>query len=430
MSASIIILIATFFGLSMARVPVGIAMLSGGLIYLIYTGKDPGVAADQVVTGLMQSDVLLAVPMFILVGNIVSGGSIAVRLMDFAQVIVGRFRGGFALVSVIVNVVFASMSGSAVADAAGPGAAMVRMMRQSGYPGGFAAMLIAAGSTVAPVIPPSIPFILYAAIANVSVGALFIAGILPGIIIAVAIMVAVLIHAHLRDFPKMTREGGRGIASIVLRSLLPLVLPVLILGGIRIGAFTPTEGSAVACIYALVLVAVIYREASPRHLFAIFANSLVQSAAVLTVIMGAFLINYAIAAEQVPLHVAAWFARQDLPPAIFLGGVMLLFLLMGLFLDTTIMLLVLVPVLLPTANLLHIDLVHFGLVIVVNMMIGMITPPYGVLLFVIARVSSVPMAEIVRESWSFIIILILCLAAFVYLPDISLYLPRAAGLVR
>lgn len=405
-------------------------MLAAGILYLLYTGKDPGLAADQAVTGLMQADVLLAVPMFILVGNLVSGGSISSRLMDLAQLGVGRVRGGFAQVSVIVNVIFASMSGSAVADAAGPGAAMVRMMQRSGYPGGFSAMLIAAGSTVAPVIPPSIPFILYATIANVSVGALFIAGVIPGMIIAAGIMVVVAFHAAVRDFPRMQRGKGRSTVSIVLRSILPLFLPVLILGGIRIGIFTPTEGSAVACLYALVLLGVIYREASLREVFDIFLTSLIQSAAVLMIIIGAFLVNYAIAAEQVPLHVASWFAQQNFTPTMFLTGVMVLFLVMGLFLDTTIMLLVLVPVLLPTANLLGINLIHFGLVIVVNMMIGMITPPYGVLLFVISRVAEVPIGQIVKESWSFIIILLLCLVALVYFPEISLYLPRAAGLIR
>lgn len=430
MSTAVIILIVAFFGLSLARVPIGIAMLAAGFIYLMFTHQDPGLAADQGITGLMQSDVLLAVPMFILVGNIVSEGSISSRLMDLSQLAVGRMRGGFAQVSVIVNVVFASMSGSAVADAAGPGSAMVRMMRQGGYPGGFAAMLIAAGSTVAPVIPPSIPFILYATIANVSVGALFIAGVLPGLLIAGAIMVAVAIHARIRKFPRMAKQGGRGVAAIVMRSLLALCLPVLILGGIRLGIFTPTEGSAVACLYAFILIAVIYREASFRQVFDILLVSLVQSASVLTIIIGAFLVNYAIAAEQAPLHVAAWFVQQNFSPMMFLTSVMGLFLVMGMFLDTTIMLLVLVPVLLPTARLLGIDLVHFGLVIVVNMMIGMITPPYGVLLFVISRVSGVPIGEVVRESWSFILVLLLCLVAFVYIPDIALYLPRAAGLIR
>ena len=423
-------LVAIFFGLSIARVPIGIAMLAAGVAYLLFTGKDPGLAADQAVTGLMQADVLLAVPMFILVGNIVSGGSISSRLMDLAQLGVGRVRGGFAQVSVIVNVIFASMSGSAVADAAGPGAAMVRMMQRGGYPGGFAAMLIAAGSTVAPVIPPSIPFILYATISNLSVGALFIAGEFPGFIIAAGIMIVVAIHSAVRSFPRMPRDHGRSTLSVVLRSILPLFLPVLILGGIRIGVFTPTEGSAVACLYALILLAVIYREASMRQVFDIFLTSLIQSAAVLMIIIGAFLVNYAIAAEQVPLHVAAWFAQQNFSPEMFLAGVMVLFLVMGLFLDTTVMLLVLVPVLLPTANLLGINLVHFGVVIVVNMMIGMITPPYGVLLFVISRVAEVPIGQVIRESWSFIIILLLCLIALVYLPEISLYLPRAAGLIR
>lgn len=430
MTSAVAILLAAFFALGLMRIPIGIAMLTSGLIYLLYTRQDPGLAADQVMNGLLQSDVLLAVPMFILVGNLISAGSIAPRLLELAERAVGQVRGGLGYVSIIVNVVFASMSGSAVADAAGPGAVLVRMMRQSGYPGGFAATLVAAGSTLAPVIPPSIPFILYAVIANVSVGALFVGGVIPGLVMALALAVAVWWQAWRRSLPKAERSGARSAPATILRALLPLGLPVVILGGIRTGAFTPTEGSAVAALYALFLVAVVYRDLGWADIYKVFRLSLVQSAAVMLVIMGAFLVNYAIAAEQVPLSLAEWFVDRQFSRDAFLASVMVLFLVMGCFLDTTIMLLVLVPVLLPTARSLGVDLIHFGLVITVNMMIGMLTPPYGVLLFVISSVTGVPIREVVRESWFFCGVLLACLVLFVFFPEITLYLPRQGGFIR
>jgi len=430
MTTSIIILIAVFVVLTLARIPIGICMLAGGLSYLLHKGMDTGVAAEQVMNAMLQSDVLLAIPMFILCGNFISGGTIATRMFDFAQVFVGRIRGGLGHINVIVNVVFAAMSGSAVADAAGPGAVLVRIMRKAGYPAGFSAALTAAAGTLAPIIPPSIPMILYAVIANVSVGALFAAGILPGLLVAVALMAGVAWQAWRRGFPMAEPITLAAVPRLFWRALLPLGLPVVILGGIRIGAFTPTEGAGVAALYALLLMFVIYREMTPRQTYAVFRTSLIQSAAVMTIIMGAFLINYAIAAEQLPDTIAQWFTAQQFTQGAFLVAVMVLFLLLGCFIDTAIMLLVLVPVLLPTARLLGVDLVYFGLIVTVNMMIGMMTPPYGILLFVVAGVTGIPAREVIREAWFFCAVLIGCLCVLVAFPEITLFLPRQMGLIK
>jgi tripartite ATP-independent transporter DctM subunit len=379
---------------------------------------------------MLQADILLAIPMFVLCGNFISGGSIAPRLMDLARILTGGIRGGLGQVNVLVNVVFAAMSGSAVADAAGPGAVLIRMMRKAGYPAGFSAALTAAAGTLAPIIPPSIPMILYAVIANVSVGALFAAGILPGLLVAAALMLGVAHQARRRDLPRGERVVLGAIPRLVWRGLLPLGLPVVILGGIRVGAFTPTEGAAVAALYALFLVFVVYREMPMREVYAVFRVSLVQSASVMTIIMGAFLVNYAVAADQLGQSIALWLTGMELGRTGFLVAVMVLFLVLGCFIDTAIMLLVLVPMLLPTARLLGVDLVHFGLVVTVNMMIGMMTPPYGVLLFVVSGVTGIPVREIIREAWYFCAILIACLVVLVAFPEISLYLPRSMGLVK
>lgn len=430
MSSSMIVLVAVFVGLTLARVPIGISMLAGGVAYLLHKGVDPGLAAEQVMGAMLQADILLAIPMFVLCGNFISGGSIAPRLMDLARILTGGIRGGLGHVNVLVNVVFAAMSGSAVADAAGPGAVLIRMMRKAGYPAGFSAALTAAAGTLAPIIPPSIPMILYAVIANVSVGALFAAGILPGLLVAAALMLGVAHQARRRDLPRGERVVLGAIPRLVWRGLLPLGLPVVILGGIRVGAFTPTEGAAVAALYALFLVFVVYREMPMREVYAVFRVSLVQSASVMTIIMGAFLVNYAVAADQLGQSIALWLTGMELGRTGFLVAVMVLFLVLGCFIDTAIMLLVLVPMLLPTARLLGIDLVHFGLVVTVNMMIGMMTPPYGVLLFVVSGVTGIPVREIIREAWYFCAILIACLVVLVAFPEISLYLPRSMGLVK
>jgi C4-dicarboxylate transporter DctM subunit len=430
MSSSILVLIAVFVALTIARVPIGIGMMAGGIAYLLHKGVDAGIAAEQVMNAMLQSDVMLAIPMFILCGNFISGGSIAPRMLDFAQVFVGRIRGGLGHINVIVNVVFAAMSGSAVADAAGPGAVLIRIMRRAGYPAGFSAALTAAAGTLAPIIPPSIPMILYAVIANVSVGALFAGGILPGLLIAVALMAAVAWQAWRREFPRAEPISLAGVPRLFFRAILPLGLPVVILGGIRIGAFTPTEGAGVAALYALLLMFVIYREMTMRQVYEVFRLSLVQSAAVMVIIMGAFLINYAVAAEQLPNDIARWFTAAEFSKTTFLAAVMVLFLVLGCFIDTAIMLLVLVPVLLPTARLLGIDLVHFGLVVTVNMMIGMMTPPYGILLFVVSGVTGIPVREVIREAWFFCAVLLTCLALLVAFPEITLYLPREMGLIK
>ena len=430
MTSSMIVLVVVFVMLTMARIPIGIGMLAGGLAYLLHKGMDTGVAAEQVMNAMLQSDVLLAIPMFILCGNFISGGTIATRMLDFAQVFVGRIRGGLGHINVMVNVVFAAMSGSAVADAAGPGAVLIRIMRRAGYPAGFSAALTAAAGTLAPIIPPSIPMILYAVIANVSVGALFAAGILPGLLVAVALMLGVAWQAWRRSFPMGDRVTLAAVPRLFVRALLPLGLPVVILGGIRVGAFTPTEGAGVAALYALFLMFVIYREMSLRETYAVFRVSLMQSAAVMTIIMGAFLVNYAMAAEQLPNGIAQWFTAQQFSKGAFLGAVMVLFLLLGCFIDTAIMLLVLVPVLLPTARLLGIDLVYFGLIVIVNMMIGMMTPPYGILLFVVSGVTGIPVREVIREAWFFCGVLIACLAILIVFPEITLYLPRQMGLIK
>jgi tripartite ATP-independent transporter DctM subunit len=285
----------------------------------------------------------------------------------------------------------------------------------------------AASATIGPIIPPSIPMVLYALVSGASVGALFIGGIVPGLLMAASMMLVIARVAKKRNFPMETPVPWREIPRVFLRTLLPLMMPVVLLGGIYSGVFTPTEAAAVAALYALALALFVYRALDWKGLVAVLSDSARSTAVVSVIICGAFLLNYVLATEQAPQHVAAWFASLDVGPLGFLIVANLVFLVLGCLLDTTTLLLVLVPLLLPAAKAFGVDLVHFGVVIVVNMMIGLLTPPYGVLLFVLSGLSGAPVKDIVRELVPFMAALIAVLFLLIFVPSLVLALPRLAG---
>jgi C4-dicarboxylate transporter, DctM subunit len=416
--------------LAALRVPIAFAMLVAALAYLAAAGRDIGLVADQIMNTLAANTLLVAIPLFMLAANLMNAGSISDRLFAACHVVVGRIKGGLAQIDVLVSVLFASMSGSAVADAAGPGMVTIRAMDKAGYPRGFAAAIVAASSVLGPIIPPSIPMILYALMANASIAALFLAGVIPGLIIAAAMMLVVWRTAERRNFPVEPPIPRAERPRVLARAVLPLGMPVVLLGGIYSGAFTPTEAAAVAALYALVLAGVVYRELDGARLFAAFADTARQAAVILFMICGAFAVNYAVTAEQLDKALAAWIGSLGLQPLAFLIVVNLVFLVLGCIIDATTMLLVLVPVLLPSVAALGIDPVYFGVVIVINITIGLVTPPYGLLLFVLAALTKIPLREIVRECWGLIGALVASLALMVAFPPLVLWLPRVLGYVR
>jgi C4-dicarboxylate transporter DctM subunit len=409
------------------RLPIGFGMLVSGVAYLLVKREDLGLVADQILNGMYSSYVLLAVPLFIFAAAVMNSGTVSERLFEFALAIVGRLRGGLAHVNIIVSVIFSGMSGSAIADAAGPGIVSIRMMEKNGYTAEFAGAITAASSTIGPIIPPSIPMVIYALVSSASVGALFLGGVVPGLMMALALMLAVHLVARKRNLPRAAPVALREFPGILVRGFLPLTLPVVLLGGIYSGVFTPTEAAAVAALYALFLAGIVYRALSWKRLFEILVESSKASASVTLIIASAFLINYAFTAEGVPALVAGWLTGMHLSPVGFLIGANILFLAVGCFLDTSIMLLVLVPILLPAANALSIDLVHFGVVLVVNMMIGLVTPPFGMLLFVINALAGVPLKGMIHEAWLFIGVLLASLVVMTLVPEVVLWLPHALG---
>ena len=428
MSLALLLMLAVFFGAAALRAPLGLAMIAGGIAYLAAAGLDMGLVAEQILNSLFGSFVLIAVPMFIFAANVMNAGTISERIFEFAHALAGRFRGGLAQVNVLASVIFSGMSGSAIADAVGPGMVEVKMMTRGGrYPAPFAVAVSSASATIGPIIPPSIPMLLYALVSGASVGALFLGGVVPGLLMAGAMSVVIAWVARRRGFPAEAPVSWNAVPAILARSFLPMLLPVVLVGGIYSGVFTPTEAAAVAALYALLLAVFVYRALDLKGLLAVLSDSARSSAVVGLIICGAFLMNYALAAEQTPAKVAQWFVSMQLSPGEFLLLVNLVLLVLGCLFDTTTLLLVLVPLLVPVARALGVDLVHFGVVVVVNMMIGLITPPYGVLLFILSGLTGTRVRDIVRELLPFIIALLAVLLLITYVPQLVLWLPAQAG---
>ena len=427
MSLAAYVMLGLFFVWMVFGVPIGHAMLMAGIVYLLMTGQDLAIVATQSLNGMFSSFVLMSVPLFILSADIMNASKITDRLFEFANLLVGRLRGGLAHVNVVASVIFSGMSGSALADAAGPGKLEVDMMVKAGYKPGFAAAVSTTSAIVGPIIPPSIPMVLYGVVSNTSIGYLFMAGVIPGLLLSAAQMAVIAAMAKRRNFPVEPRPT-RAHAIATVKSTLPaLFLPVILLGGIYSGAVTPTEAAAVAAAYALILALVWYRSLPLRKLVDVFVESARSTAIVAITIAGALAMNWVVASEQIPEALGAWMISLDMSPAMFLFAVNVLFLILGCFLDTLLMLLVIVPILMPAVTGLGIDPVHFGVTIIINMMIGLVTPPMGQLMFLISGVSGIPVGAIMREVWIFLVVLIALLFVLVYVPQLTLWLPELLG---
>ena len=414
--------------LALLGLPIGHAMICGTVLYLLARGQDMGTAAEQLLNGLYGSYVLLAVPLFILAAELMNIGSITGRLLSFCNALVGRFRGGLAQVNILQSVIFAGMSGSAIADAAGTGKVMQAMMTQGGrYTPSYAAALTAASAVIGPIIPPSIPMIYYALVSDASIGYLFLGGVIPGLMMGVALMTIVAVTARRRNFPVEAPVPLRDFPAITGRAFPALLMPVVLLGGIYGGVMTPTEAAAVAALYALLVSVLLYRSVTLRDFYRSLLESARSTAAIGMLIAGALVFNYVITVENIPVTLRDQLAGLDLSALEFLLLVNALLLLLGCLIEGTAILLIVVPVLIPTAQGLGIDMVHFGVMVVVNIMLGLVTPPYGLLLFVVASISGAPMRAIIRDVLPFIAALLAALALITFIPELVLWLPRLAG---
>jgi len=418
-----LIIVLSVFGL-----PMGLSMICASVLYLLMRGQDMGIVAEQFLNGMYSNYIMLAVPLFILAAEIMNSGTLSERLLRWCDAVVGRFRGGLAQVNILQSIVFAGMSGSAVADAAGSGKMMQHMMTQDNkYTPSFAAALTAVTAVIGPIIPPSIPTVLYALIADTSIGYLFLGGVVPGLLMAGVMMVQVAVTARVRNFPVEKPVPLRELPKMTWHALPVLFMPIVLMYGIYGGITTPTEAAAVAAFYALVVSIVIYRSVKVRDLYAALLTSAKTTASIGMLIAGALVFNYVVTVENIPNSLSAILLAWDLNPITFLICVNVLLLLLGCMLEGTTILLVIVPVLIPTAQALGIDPVHFGVVVVVNIMLGLVTPPYGMLLFIMTRISGAPMRAIVGDVMPFLYGLILALILFTFVPDIVLWLPKMFG---
>lgn len=417
----------TLVGLIVLSVPVGFAMGLASLLVLWINHAFYLLPAlsERMYSGT-TSFLLLAIPFFILAGYLMNAAGMTTRLFRFANYMVGGFRGGLGHVDVLASMIFSGMSGSAVADASALGAIEIKAMTEAGYDKGFAAAITAAASTIGPVIPPSIPFVIYGGLANVSIGALFLAGFLPGLVMGLALMVAVYLIARRRDYPRLSeRPSFRILFFSFLDALAAIGTVVIIVGGIVGGFFTPTEAAAVASLYALLLGLVVYRTLDIRDIPKILWDTTRSSVQVLFIIAAASVFAFVLTYLNIPDSLVHLIGNSHSSALVILMAINALILILGMFMEGISIMLIAVPLLLPTIHLLGIDPVHFGVVFTLDIMIGLITPPMGLSLFAVMTVSKIRLPELVREIWPYAVALVVALVVVTVWPGMVLAVPRA-----
>jgi len=418
MSTTMLITMIVCFVLSISiAVSIGFASVVG----ITVNNANMLIAVKEVFTSINKFP-LAAIPFFILAGNLMETGGISKRLVEFAKSLVGGVQGGLAATCVLTCMIFAAVSGSSVATTFAIGAILIPALVKHGYPVNFAAALQATSAELGVIIPPSIPMILYGVSAEVSIGELFIAGFGPGLLIGCALMVFVLIYARLKGYGKNDRDGKLPVWTAAKQAWLALLMPVVILGGIYGGVFTPTEASVVAVFYALILGLFVYRETRLVDLVTIVRKSVISSAVIMFIIANAGLFSFMITRAGVPEMIGAWLSETLKSPAYFLLGVNAALFVIGMFIETSASIIVLAPILVPVAIKFGVDPVHFGMIMIVNLAMGMITPPFGVNLFAACAVAKISLDRIIRPLLPFVGVILACLMVITYFPPLSLAL--------
>jgi tripartite ATP-independent transporter DctM subunit len=420
----LIVIMLALFALS---VPIAFALGIAALPFFLER-RLPLIAIPQVIFDSMDSFVLLAVPLYVLAGRLMMTGGVARRLVEFAVSLVGFLRGGLAAATVLTSMLFATISGSSAATAAAIGSTLIPEMERKKYPRPFAAAVVASSGELGVIIPPSVPMVIYAVITGVSITDLFIAGIMPGIMIGLSLILTIVVVSSIRNYgerePFQLKPYVANIGVATKRAALSLVMPFIILGGIYGGVFTPTEAAVVAVAYALFLGCVVYREIPLKALPRIFAESAFTSSIVMIIVGFAFVFAYALALMQAPQQVAAAIRGVSSDPMVFLLLVNLFLFVVGMFMETFAAIIILAPVLAPVAQQLGIDPVHFGLIMIVNLAIGMVTPPVGVNLFVACGIANITMEQLMRPLLVFLVVLVINMFIITYVPWLSLALIR------
>ena len=419
-----LLIFALLIGCILAGIPIAAAMGITSIITFVFLGDAQNLAMfAQRMYASTTSFTLLAIPFFILTGNLMNTGGITNRIFRFARALVGHKWGGLGQVNVIASMIFSGMSGAAVADAAGLGQIEMKAMEDQGYDKNFSAAITAASSTIGPVIPPSIPFVIYANLASVSVGALFLAGFIPGILMGLALIIAVYFISRKRNYPREARASVKEIFISLKEALLPLGTPVIIIGGILSGYFTPTEASVVATIYALILGLVVYKEIKVKDLPAILWESIVHTIRVMFIISAAGFFSWLLIHQRIPNQMIAAMTSLSESPYVFMGISIVILLILGCFIEGIAVFLITVPILLPLVHHFGIDPVQYGVIMTLASMLGLLTPPVGMCLYAVSSISKVSVGDLTREVWPYLLGILIVLIIVTYLPSISLILP-------
>lgn len=420
---TILLLFVVLFGLMLLRVPIAIALGLASLSYILVTDQPIVLLLHRMLNG-MDSFPLLAIPFFILAGGLMNTGGITRRIFAFARSLVGWAHGGLGHVNVGSSIIFAGMSGAAVADAGGLGAIEVKAMREAGYDDDFAVGVTAASSTIGPIIPPSLPLVIFGVMASVSIGELFAAGIIPGLMMAVSLSIMVWWVSRKRNYPRDTAFDACNMWRTFRAAFLPLMTPVIVVGGIATGAFTPTEAAVCASAYALFLGVFVYRTLSFKRILSVSIDTIETTAALMLIVGAASVFAWILTANQA----AAVFAETMLGftenKTVILLIILAVVLIVGLFMETVAAIAILVPVLMPVASQVGIDPVHLGIIVILNLMLGLLTPPVGMVLYVLSRVSGVPFKQCVSATLPFMVPLVTVLLLLTFIPQITLFLPE------
>ncbi|MDI6705094.1 MAG: TRAP transporter large permease [Bacillota bacterium] len=424
----VIALFASLVVFFMINIPIAIAIALASIVAIVVQGNIPFIIVVQKMFTATDSFPLMAVPFFILGGSLMEYGGISRRLVDFAYSIVGKAHGGLALVAIIASMFFGAISGSAAATTAAIGSILIPAMVRKGYDRKYSTAVQAAAGTLGVMIPPSIPLVIYGVLTGVSIGALFMGGIVPGILVGITLMVVASRIAKKRGYSGDEKPSFQRIAYSFKNAILALLMPVIILGGIYGGVFTPTEAAVVAVVYGFIVGFFIYRELKLKDLWNILVNTVVSTSVIMLIIATASVFGWILASQQVPQLVAKTILSFSTNPIIILALVNILLLFLGTFMETVAAIIIVVPVLLPIITQIGVDPLHFGLIVVVNLAIGMVTPPLGVCLFVGCGISDITLEDISRAVWPFLIAMIIDILIITYVPAVSTFLPRMLGM--
>jgi len=426
MAIAILVLMFALMGTAM---PVAFAFIISGTAYYWLEGV-PLQVLPQKLANACQSFPLLAIPFFILAGELMNTGGITDRLIRFASVLVGRFAGGLGHVVIVSNMIMAGISGSAVADASGTGSVLLPAMIKRGYSPAFAAAIVAAAATIGPIIPPSINLVVYGALADVSTSRLLIGGVIPGVLMGLYLMGANYLIARKRRYPKEAAPSRRDLMRAFIDAAPAMMMPVIIVGGIVLGAFTPTEAAVVAVVYALVLGGLVYRELKPRDLWAVVGRVSVLVASIMFIIAAVTITGDVMTRERIDEGLVKYALSVSNNPLVILFMVNILLLVLGIPLEPLPLMLLFIPILVPLMVKIGVDPVHFGVVMVLNLMVALLTPPVGMLIFVMCAMAKCSMWEFTKELWPFLIALLAVLFLITYVPSLVLWLPNTLLGVR